>query len=144
MAAHHFAFSTNWSGRDRLCGDCNQSYGDGDHIEITTLKPYTSYVCPTGGGLGHSSRWTGAYRLELRTLHDHLCMCGAELVEEDNERWLLTWEMQTPLSDDWTPHSVVRSRHAAQAQYDGMLELIGQGEPIRGVTLRKVEGALRP
>lgn len=55
--AHYFVFSRNWSGGGkRRCGECGLPYDDGDHIEITTLKPYTSYVCPTGGGLGHIMR----------------------------------------------------------------------------------------
>lgn len=138
MSEHYFKFSTNWnSNHERLCGDCHQTYNDGDHIEITTLKPYTSYVCPSGGGLdGHSAISTGEHRPELRTLRDHLCVCGAEFVEEDRETWRLSWEMQAPLGPPrWRPVSVVRSRHAAEAQRDGLLQLIEQGEPIRSVEL---------
>jgi len=108
---HYFEFSTNWSGSERLCGTCGRSYDGGEHIEITTLKPYTSYVCPDAekAGRGHSSKWTGAYRKELRSLRDHLCLCGKEFVEEDHERWELTYEV----GPEWRPVSVIRSRHGA-------------------------------
>ena len=134
---HHFAFSTKFDGNGRRrCGECYQPYDDGDHIEITKLKPYTSYVCPNGGGLGHSSTYTGAYRPELRSLRDGYCTCGAEFVEEDDEQWQLTFEAQTPMSGgEWVPVQTVKSRHAAQQQHVGLLQLIEQGEPIRNVQL---------
>lgn len=134
--AHYFKFSRDFDGIHRLCGECRRTYDDGDHIEITKLKPYTHYVCPSGGGYGHSSIWTGAYLPSLRTTHDHLCACGAEFVKEDIERWVLSWEMQT---DDrgWRPVSVTRSRHAAHEQRDGLLELIEQGEQIRNIQLEE-------
>ena len=137
-AGHYFAFSRNWLDGKRLCGECSRTYDGGDHIEVTVLKPYTSYVCPTGGGLGHSGRWTGAYRPELRSLRDKFCMCGAELVEEDAEKWLLSWEMQTPFHDEWRPVTKVDSKHATHSQRDGLLDLIDQGEPIRNVSLTRV------
>lgn len=141
VTTHYFQFSRDFEGGRRLCADCRLSYDAGDHIEITTLKPYTHYVCPAGGGLGHSSIWTGAYYAEFRTLRDHLCICGAELVAEDDERWQISWEMQSPFSGgDWVPQHVVRSRHAAHEQHAGLLQLIEQGEPIRNVRLVQVGG----
>lgn len=133
--AHYFKFSTNWSSGQRLCGDCNLSYDAGQHIEITTLKPFTNYVCPTGGGYGHSSTYTGALIPSLRTLHQHLCICGNEFVVEDNESWTLTWEMKDPWSDEWRTVSNTQSKHAAHAQRDGLLELIERGEDVRNVVL---------
>lgn len=139
-AAHHFVIvGNNFRGGVRMCGQCDLGYDDGDHIEITDLKPYTSYVCPNGGGtLGHSGVWTGAYRADGRSLRDRLCICGAELVEEDTEQWRLSWEMKTPYSDDWRPITKVDSKHATHAQRDGLLALIDEGEPIRNVTLAVV------
>jgi len=136
--AHYFAFSTNWSGRDRLCRDCNLSFHAGDHILIEKLKPYTSYVCPEGQGQrGHRSVWTGASRErpELRRPDEHLCICGTEFVEEDHETWQLTYE----LGPDWHLVTVVRSKHASHAQRDGLLALVEQGEPIRNVELVQLE-----
>ena len=139
---HYFVFSRDFDGQDRICGDCRSTYDRGDHILIDKLKPYTKYVCPESsgrtGGLGHSGTWTGAYTPVQRTLRDHLCICGLELVEEDNEQWRLTWEMVTPPSDDWHPVTVVRSKHTALSQQAGLLELIDQGEPIRNVVLEQV------
>lgn len=137
---HYFEFSTKFDGNGhRRCGACRRTYDDGAHIEITTLKPYTNYVCPSGAGLGHGYVWTGAYRPSLRTLRDHLCICGKEYVEEDREQWQLSWEMQTPFGGgDWNPVRVVRSRHAAHEQRDGLLHLIASGEPVRNVVLTQV------
>lgn len=135
---HHFKFSRDWLDGKRLCGDCRLPYDEGSHIEITVLKPYTSYVCPTGGGLGHSSRWTGTYRPEGRSLQDKFCSCGVELIEEDTERWRLSWEMVGPYDETWRPIEKVASRHAAHQQRDGLLQLIDQGEPIRNVRLEQV------
>ena len=134
---HHFAFSRDFDGNGRRrCGTCRQAYADGEHIEITVLKPYTSYVCPTGGGLGHSSVWTGAYHPEGRSLRDGHCSCGAEYVEEDRELWQLSFEIQRPDGDGhWTPVTTTKSKHAAQLQHAGLLELVDQGEPIRNVEL---------
>lgn len=136
-APHYFAFSRDFdptTGK-RRCGECRHIYDRGEHIEVTVLKPYTKYVCSVGGGLGHSSHWTGAYLPENRRLSDGSCMCGADLVEEDGETWQLSWEMCTPLAPEWHRTTVVRSRHAAEQQRDGLLELIDQGEPIRDVRL---------
>lgn len=135
---HYFEFSRDFVNGKRLCGACRQNYDDGDHIEVTVLKPYTSYACPSGGGLGHSGHWTGAYRPELRSLRDKFCICGLALVEEDSEQWVLSWEMQTPFADDWRPVTKVDSKHATHSQRDGLLELIDQGEPIRNVSLTRV------
>lgn len=141
-AGHYFEFSRVFVDGRRLCGACRRNYDDGDHIEVAVLKPYTSYVCPEGAGqLGHSGRWTGAYIPELRSLRDKFCICGAELVEEDSEQWLLSWEMRTPFNDDWRPVTKVDSRHATHSQRTGLLELVDQGEPIRNVTLTRVHSA---
>lgn len=139
MGEHHFKFSTNWRGLDRLCGECNLTYDAGAHIEIAVLKPYTSYVCPSGEGLGHSSRWTGAYIPTLRTERDHLCACGLALVEEDTELWRLSWEM--PAGDaNWRRVERIGSRHSTEQQRDGLLALISNGERIRGVELVRIGG----
>ena len=136
-ASHYFRFSRDFDGNGRRrCADCRLSYDDGDHIEITTLKPYTNYVCPSAGGLGHKSVYTGAYHPDGRTLRDHLCTCGANLVEEDRELWQLSFEVQRPDGDGhWTPVTTTKSKHAAQLQHAGLLELIDQGEAIRNVEL---------
>ena len=132
--AHHFMFSTNWRGKDRLCGACRCTYDHGDHVEIAILKPYTSYVCPSGKGLGHSSIYTGAYNPTLRTLRDHLCSCGLGFVEEDAELWRLSWEMQ---DDDahWQRIERVGSRRSTERQRDGLKTLILDGDHIRDVQL---------
>lgn len=141
---HYFMFSTNWRGGKRLCGQCGEKYEDGQHIEVNVLKPFTSYVCPTGGGYGHSSTWSGSQDVpELRTPRDIFCACGLEFVEEDAERWELTWEMRTPGAESWRPVSVVRSKHAVEQQRDGLLALIEQGEPIRSVSLERLVPAGR-
>lgn len=134
MSAHHFKFSTNWRGQDRLCGACGCTYDEGDHAEIAILKPYTRYVCPSGGGLGHSAIWTGAYSPNLRTVRDHLCSCGLELVEEDAELWRLSWEMRID-GASWRRIERVGSRHSTEHQRDGLETLISNGERIRDVQL---------
>lgn len=136
MSSHYFVFSRNWRGSERLCGECSDTYDGGEHIEITTLKPYTKYVCPDDTGeLSHSSQWTGAYHPANRSLRDHLCVCGAEFVEEDTETWQLSWEAKSTPDSPWHPVSAVRSRHAAEVQHRGLLELIERGEAIRNVRL---------
>ena len=137
-APHYFEFSSDFRSGKRICGSCARNYDDGEHIEVTVLKPYTSYVCPTGGGLGHSGHWTGAYRPELRSLRDKFCICGAAYVEEDREQWSLSWEMIGPFDDGWRPVSKTDSKHATHQQRDGLLDLIDQGEPIRNVVLTRV------
>jgi hypothetical protein len=134
---HYFEFQSKFdpSTHKRLCARCQHTYDNGSHIEITTLKPYTNYVCPTGGGYGHSGIYTGALPLELRNLRQHLCICGAEFVEEDLEKWKLSWEMSSDFGRSWHPVSVVRSRHAASEQHRGLLELVAEGEAIRNVEL---------
>lgn len=142
MSAHYFVFSRDFNGPDRICAECCQTYDVGDHLLIDTLKPRTHYVCPESsdrtGAHGHSSIYTGAYRPVMRTLRDHLCTCGRELVEEDTEQWRLTFEAQTPLDPEWHKVTVVQSRHAALEQQAGLLQLIDQGEPIRNVALEQV------
>lgn len=139
MSAHYFTFSRDFVDGRRLCGDCRLNYDAGEHIEITVLEPYTSYVCPENRGqLGHSGRWTGAYLPELRRLSDGQCICGATLVKEDQETWRLSWEMQHPPGTPWHTVSKVQSRHGAETQRAGLLELIEQGEPIRNVQLTQL------
>lgn len=138
--AHYFTGTFPHVGPgERLCKVCGQSYDDGEHIEITTLKPYTSYVCPTGGGRGHSSIWTGALLHSLRTLTQHLCVCGRELVEEDKETWRLTWEMQEPAGTPWRMVTAIRTKHQAIQQREGLVQLIEQGEQIRNVSLVQLD-----
>ena len=136
--SHYFKFSINWRAGKRLCGECGMTYSAGSHILIDKLKPYTSYVCPSGGGTGHSSRYTGAYDMgELRSPTDHVCICGLDLVEEDNESWLLSYETRPATGQKWQPVSITRSKHAAHQQLEGLLALIDQGEQIRSVSLRR-------
>lgn len=138
MAEHYFVIvGNNFRGGVRMCGECDRGYDDGDHIEITDLKPYTSYVCPSGGGLGHSSRWTGAYHKDGRQLRLKFCICGAELVAEDAETWRLSWEMGTDYGE-WRPVAREGSKHSTHLQHGGLLDLIAQGEPIRNVKLEAV------
>jgi hypothetical protein len=134
--AHYFAFRPHMGSSPRPCGGCGLPYGEGNHIEITNLKPYTRYVCPKDGdGQGHKGVWTGAHIPELRRIDEHLCTCGAEMVEEDTERWEISFELLTSDGQHWRPVSAVRSRHAAAQQHQGLLTLIEQGEQIRNVRL---------
>jgi len=71
-------------------------------------------------------------------MSDRLCVCGAELVEEDKEVWRISFETQSPYSDDWHPVEALKSKHAAHQQHEGLLMLIEQGEPIRNVKLEQV------
>lgn len=137
---HYFKFSTNWNhNRKRLCGDCNRTYNDGNHTEVTVLKPFTNYLCETGGGYGHKSTYTGAYLHELRSPTDDVCICGQLLVEEDNEQWKLSWEMRTPYSQEWLRTEVVRTRFAATSQRDGLLALAASGEDVRNVQMQRID-----
>lgn len=141
---HYFAFSRHFDGNDRLCADCHQAYAAGPHRAVENLlRPRTHFVCPSGEVDGHSGVYTGALHPELRRPGDDHCICGRQYVEEDNETWRLTFETQTPLDPEWHTVSVVRSRHAAQAQRDGLLSLIEQGEPIRNVELYEVQEVRR-
>lgn len=133
---HYFKFSTNWQDGKRLCGECSNKYLDGEHIEVNLLKPYTSYVCPDAGDGRdvHSSVWSGAQDVpELRTPTGDKCSCGQTLIEEDSEKWTVSWEMLQ--GDSWRPVSATRSKHAATQQHRGLLALIEQGEAIRNVRL---------
>lgn len=138
-AAHYFEFSTNWQAGQRLCGSCNQTYGQGEHLEVNNLKSFTNYVCPTGGGYGHSSTWAGdrASHPELNSLRDAYCMCGAEYVEVDNEKWKLSWEMVDPFTGVWKKVKKVQSRHDAHAQHEGLQQLVIAGEQIRNIKLKQ-------
>lgn len=143
QASHYFAFTSTFRNGQRICGACDRAYDEGQHIAVNLLKPRTSYVCPTGGGLGHSGVYTGNLdaRPELRRPDENLCICGREYVEEDQETWQLTWEMQTPFDPEWHSVSVVRSKYAAHQQRDGLLASAESGSPIRNVELvRLVRG----
>lgn len=98
--AHVFAFSRDWSGGKRLCGECHLTYDDGDHLHVAVLEPFTSYVCPKGRGRGHSSVWSGTQDVpELRSPSDALCSCGATYVKAENppkfagSQFRVSWEM---------------------------------------------------
>ena len=135
---HYFVFSAEWLDGQRLCGECRQTDVGGDHPDPWVdlgIRERTNYVCPADSGLGHSSTYTGSPPLSLRSSRDAFCSCGERYVEEDSETWQLTFETCTPLDPDWHTVTVVRSRHAAEQQRDGLLELIEQGEPIRNVQL---------
>jgi hypothetical protein len=122
--AHVFAFSRNWSGGKRLCGTCNLNYDDGDHIHVAVLEPYTSYVCPNDSGRGHSSMWSGSQKTpELRRPTDILCTCGATYVKEDDEKWLLSWDMKDAHTGDWRPVERIGTKHATHEQRDGLLTM---------------------
>lgn len=126
----------------RKCKVCRLSYDGGEHIEITILEPYTNYVCPAPD-CGKSATWTGAYRPDMRTLRDHICaVCGTEFVKEDTETWQLSWEMSD--GGPWKPIKAIRSKHAAEQQQRGLLELIERGELIRNVELVKVDVKVVP
>jgi hypothetical protein len=139
--AHYFAFSSTFRNGERVCRECDRSYARGDHLVVDRLKPRTKYVCPSGGGLGHSGMYTGALDAhpELRRPDEHLCICGEEFVEEDTETWQLTFEMRTPLDPEWHTVKVVRSRHASEQQRLGLIALAEQGEPIRNVNLVRLD-----
>ncbi|MDV7192610.1 hypothetical protein [Mycolicibacterium fortuitum] len=122
--AHIFTFSRNWSGGKRLCGTCHLNYDDGDHIHVAVLEPYTSYVCPKGGGIGHSGVWSGSQAVaELRSPTDNLCICGATLVKEDDEVWRLSWTMKDPHTGSWRPVERVGTKHSTHEQRDGLLTM---------------------
>ena len=57
-------------------------YHDPDLLppDVPRLKRFTHYRCPTGGGLGHGSLWTGALGCGQHPTK-HLCPCGAEYIE---------------------------------------------------------------
>ena len=136
--AHYFKFSTNWQAGKRLCGICKLTYDHGNHIEVNNLKPFTNYVCPTGGGYGHSSVWTGDRNghPELNSSRDAYCICGAEFVEVDNEKWKLSWEMIDPFTGNWKKVKVTRSRHDAHSQHEGLQSLLASGE-VRNIKLKQ-------
>lgn len=134
--AHVFAFSRNWSGGKRLCGTCHLSYDSGDHIHVAVLEPYTSYVCPNGSGHGHSSVWSGSQAVpELRSAADNLCICGATLIKEDDEKWLLSWDMKDPTTGAWRPVERVGTKHSTHEQRDGLLTM---PDEIANVQLRQL------
>ncbi len=137
-AAHYFEFSRNFDKETfrRLCGRCGLRYDIGQHIEITTLKAMTHYVCPNDTGLGHSAIYTGANIPENRNLKSHLCMCGAAFVEEEHERWRLSWEMG--LDGQWWATEKVASKHATAQQRDGLVALASDGEEIRNIQLERL------
>jgi len=134
--AHIFKFSRNWSGGKRLCGTCHLTYDQGDHIHFAVLEPYTSYVCPKGGGYGHSSVWSGSQAcLELRSPLDEFCICGEKFVKEDTEEWLLSWQMKDPITGCWRPVQRRGTKHSTHQQRDGLLTM---PDEISNVQLVKV------
>lgn len=136
MTAHVFAFSRDWSGAKRLCGECHLNYDQGDHIHVAVLEPYTSYVCPKGGGEGHSGVWSGSQDTpELRTPTDNLCTCGETYVKEDTEEWLLSWDMKDPWTGKWRPIERRGTKHSTHEQRDGLLTM---PDEIRNVQLVRV------
>lgn len=136
MAEHVYQFSREWSGGKRLCGECRQTYEQGEHTHVAVLKPYTSYVCPNDTGRGHSSVWSGAQNVpELRKPTDDRCICGAQLVEEDREVWRLSWEYVSPWTGDWTPCERLGSKHSTEQQQAG---LVSMPDEVRNVQLVKV------
>lgn len=137
MSAHVFTFSRNWSGGKRLCGTCNHNYDEGDHIHVAVLEPYTSYVCPSGGGHGHSSVWSGSQNTpELRSPTDNLCDCGETYVKEDDEVWRLSWDMKDPITGDWRPVERIGTKHSTHGQRDGLLTM---PDEIANVRLVRVD-----
>jgi hypothetical protein len=102
------------------------------------MKPYTKYVCPSGGGYGHSGHWTGARNPAVSSINDGYCMCGAVMVEEvkDGTLWRVTFEADTGYG--W--HPVVKetdSERNARAQVEGLHKLEAAGEPVRDIRLSK-------
>jgi hypothetical protein len=140
MTEHYFKWSRDFRESARLCGECHLTYEQGEHIEITTLEPYTSYVCPVDTGHGHSAMFTGAYRPELRSLTDHLCICGAVFVKEDRQQWQLSWEMRDE-SGRWYPVERIGSHHSTWVQWNGLNELESSGEDVRNVRLVRMNHA---
>jgi hypothetical protein len=79
------------------CRGCQQPWPCPEaEADFLPLKPYTKYVCPNdGGGLGHSSMWSGALVPQGRTRSDGWCIGGAQMVEESAAHpdiYRLTWE----------------------------------------------------
>lgn len=138
LAPHHFMFSTRFVDGRRLCGACGDDYDAGHHILITTLKPYTTYVCPNDNGAGrHRSIYTGAFAPELRRVGQERCICGARLVEQDTEHWELTFDL---LREDGTWHTIrkVVSRHETHTQKHGLDALAAAAGGVRNVTLTRL------
>lgn len=139
-AAHHFTFSPRFDPDTltRICGTCDHTWNNGDHIEIDILKPYTTYICSADDGrLGHQTRYTGAWHHENRTLRDGTCICGAPMVERDNEKWLLTFEHSNP-AGHWSSVEKIASRHETHHQRTGLEQLAANGEAIRNITLTQL------
>lgn len=136
--AHYFKFSTNWQAGKRLCGSCKMTYDHGKHLEVNNLKPFTNYVCSTGGGYGHSGVWTGdrSRHPELNSPRDAYCICGEKLVEVDKEEWKLSWEMIDPFTGGWKKVKVIRNRHDSHRQHEGLQQLLATGE-VRNIKLKR-------
>lgn len=137
MAEHVYQFSREWRDGKRLCGECQQTYEQGEHTHVAVLKPYTSYVCPLDGdGRPHSSVWSGAQNVpELRRPNADRCNCGERYVEEDREVWRLSWEYVSPWTGDWTPCERLGSKHSTEQQRAG---LVSMPDEVRNVALVKV------
>jgi len=136
IESHVFTFSRNWVDGKRLCGSCHLTYDEGEHVHVAILEPYTNYVCPSGGGLGHRSVWSGSQSTpELRSLTDDKCVCGATLVKEDTELWLLSWDMRDPYTGKWRPMKRMGTRYSTHGQREGLLTM---PDDIANVRLVKV------
>lgn len=120
------------------CRGCRKPWPCPD-ADLLPMKPYTKYVCPNGGGYGHSSLWTGVLNPAVRCRSDGYCGgCGALLVAEvdDGTRWRLTWEMDS--GHGWHPvDKETSSATEARSQIEGLRELQAAGEPIRNVLLQR-------
>lgn len=119
------------------CRGCAEPWPCPD-AELLPLKPHTHYVCPNGGGYGHSQMWTGALNPAVRMRSDGYCLCGALLVEEtdDGIRWRVTFELNT--GDGW--HLVTKetsSERNARDQVAGLREQEATGEPVRSIALAR-------
>lgn len=111
--------------------------------DVPRLKKFTKYHCPTGGGLGHGSLWTGALGCGQHPTQ-HLCPCGAALVElvEDGYTYRVTWEALSPWNDgEWYPsHRDTTERASAVDQYRQLVEWERTGvEPVRAVRFLRAE-----
>jgi hypothetical protein len=121
------------------CQGCRQPWPCPEvQAEMLPLKPYTKYICPNGGGYGHSSHWTGARNLAVSSRHDGYCICGAVMVEEvdDGTRWRVTFEADNGFG--W--HPVVNetsSERDARSQVKGLHQLQADGEPVRKIGLAR-------
>lgn len=115
--------------------------------DVPRLKKYTKYRCPTGGGLGHGAKWTGALPCGQGPF-DHLCPCGREYIEtvEDGHVYRVEWEMLGPWGGDWHPTSKEhKDRIEAVDQYRTLTEWAATGaEPVRNVRMSRSVSSWEP